>query len=61
MTNNPNDQTFIAAARENYAIDELEIDDDAKVSYTEDSEGQCGAWVAAWVYVSAEALAESAA
>jgi hypothetical protein len=40
-------------AREAWASDDLEIDEDAKVSHAEDTTGPSGAWVAAWVWVDA--------
>jgi hypothetical protein len=43
----PEDEIFISKARELYASDETEIDDDPAVSH-----GDCGCWVAAWVFVS---------
>ncbi len=39
------------AARKKYATDEVEFDMDAVVSWSEDSSGELGAWVAAWVWV----------
>ena len=41
------DGTLRDMARDKYACDDLEIDDDAKTSRGDD-----GAWVAAWVWVS---------
>lgn len=42
----------IAAARERYASDELEIDDEPKTSRVErEDAGTAGTWVAAWVWV----------
>jgi hypothetical protein len=40
-----------ALAREEWCNDELQIDPDATVSYSEESMGVTGAWVQAWVYV----------
>lgn len=45
-----NDDAYIAAARQIWATDELEIDDEPVVSVSDDG----GAWVAAWVWVSDE-------
>lgn len=43
---------YIAAAREHYEdAGELEIDDDAVVSISEDQEGEQGAYVQVWAYV----------
>ena len=46
----PNDAAYIGAAREVFATDDLEIDDDPNVSLG----GDPGAWVHAWVWVSDE-------
>lgn len=45
----PEDGQIITRARELYANDETEIDDDPAVSHADD-----GTWVAAWVWVSNE-------
>lgn len=45
----PEDGQIITRARELYADDETEIDDDPAVSHADD-----GTWVAAWVWVSNE-------
>lgn len=45
----PEDPVIIQRARELYADDETEIDDDPAVSHADD-----GTWVAAWVWVSDE-------
>jgi hypothetical protein len=42
---------FIEAARNIYQNDDIEIDDDAKLSETDD-----GAWVSAWVWVNDEEI-----
>jgi hypothetical protein len=42
---------FIEIARDNYQNDDIEIDDDAKLSEVDEG-GDKGAWVAAWVWVS---------
>ena len=42
----------IAAARDLYATDEINIDDDATISDC----GDGSVWVSAWVYVNAEEL-----
>jgi hypothetical protein len=39
-------KAFIEAARNIYQNDDIEVDDDAKLSETDD-----GAWVSAWVWV----------
>jgi len=44
-------------AREEYANDDLEIDDNAKVSLNDEG----GAWIAAWVYVRLEDLPDNSA
>lgn len=38
---------FVTVARREYATDDVEIDDNPKISPSED-----GCWVAAWVWVS---------
>ncbi|QWY83077.1 hypothetical protein [Rhizobium phage RHph_X66] len=43
----PSDALYISAAREHWASDDLEIDDDPRVS----AGGDPGAWVHAWVWV----------
>ena len=43
------DEEYIAVARELYATDDVEIDDEPALSHAND-----GAWVAAWVWVSNE-------
>ncbi|QNG62646.1 hypothetical protein B1VFA_014 [Rhizobium phage B1VFA] len=43
----PNDVLYISAARDHWASDDLEIDDDPRVS----AGGDPGAWVHAWVWV----------
>jgi hypothetical protein len=43
------DEQAIAAARDMYASDDVEIDDNPKLSHADD-----GVWVAAWVWVSRE-------
>lgn len=45
----PEDPDIISKARDMYADDETEIDDNPAVSHADD-----GAWVAAWVWVPAE-------
>lgn len=42
-------EAYIEAARDEYQNDEIQIDDDAKFSRTDD-----GRWVAAWVLVNDE-------
>lgn len=44
-------EELIEQARAQYASDDLEIDDDAKVSPTGDGTGH---WVQAWVYINVE-------
>lgn len=44
----PSDEEYRTTARVQYADDNLEIDDRAIVSHSDD-----GAWVAAWVWVDA--------
>jgi hypothetical protein len=44
-------QQYITAARDLYQNDDIEVDDDAKLS-----ENEHGAWVQAWVYVNEEEL-----
>lgn len=44
-----NDEKLIDRARELYANDDLEIDDDAVISASDD-----GCWVQAWVWVPTE-------
>jgi len=46
-------EKFIEAARNEYQTDDVEIDDDAKLSEVDEG-GNAGAWVAAWVWVSDE-------
>ena len=41
---------LIAIARREYQTDDIEIDDNAKISRTDEN----GAWVQAWVWVSDE-------
>jgi hypothetical protein len=41
----------IAAARGFYQDEDLEIDDNALVSESEDEEAKSGCWVSAWVWV----------
>lgn len=48
---NPSDGELIQMAQDEYASNEIEIDDDAKTSRGEDQTGEIGAWVAAWVWV----------
>lgn len=52
----PDHAAFVAAAREGYQLDgEIEIDDDATVSISEESVGsRPSAYVQAWVYVDLE-------
>lgn len=51
------DELVVKEAKQLYADDDLEIDDDAKVSRMADEDhpdqvdGEIGAWVAAWVWV----------
>lgn len=47
-------QRAIKAARDLYGTDDIEIDDDAKLSTTDD-----GVWVQAWVWVHNEDMPES--
>jgi hypothetical protein len=55
MTDNQNKRaSIIEQARAQYACDDLEIDDDAKVSRIIRRDGKSdtlGAWVQAWVWV----------
>jgi hypothetical protein len=52
----PDHAAFVAAAREGYQLDgEIEIDDDATVSISEEAVGSGpSAYVQAWVYVNLE-------
>jgi len=43
-------EEYIAAARELFGSDDVEVDDDAKLSEV-DEVGERGAWVSAWVWV----------
>jgi hypothetical protein len=46
------DQAYRDLARDQFGRDgELEFDEDAKVSVSEDETGETGAYVAAWVWV----------
>ncbi|WP_296320823.1 hypothetical protein [Reyranella sp.] len=45
----PSDEAFIAAARAQYASDDIEIDAEPQLSHAEE-----GVWVQAWVWVSNE-------
>jgi hypothetical protein len=47
------DEAYIAAARETYCSDDLEIDDTPALSRAEK-----GSWVAAWVWVSNDYVAQ---
>jgi hypothetical protein len=49
------EKAVVEEARKVWGSDDLEIDDDAKVSRTGDQQGY---WVQAWVYVPADTLDE---
>lgn len=49
------DEEARALAHEQWASDDLEIDDDAKISHVENKKGEeVNAWVQAWVWVEGE-------
>lgn len=50
---NTAEKVFIKVAREMYTSDDVEIDDNPKVSILDNEEGETRrrAWVQAWVYV----------
>ncbi len=45
------EEKYREAARVQWSADDLDIEDAASVSISEDSTGEIGAWVAAWVFV----------
>lgn len=47
---NPTDEQYRQAARDDWASDDLEIDEGAPVERNDEQ----GAWVQAWVYVNSE-------
>lgn len=56
MTKEATRRAYIDAARATYQNDDIEIDDNAKLS--EVSDDPVGAWVQAWVWVNEEELHE---
>jgi hypothetical protein len=53
------DEAARLAARAVWGSDEIEFDDDARVSHSENADPEIGdgAWVQAWVYVAADDIA----
>ena len=45
------DTAWRKLAKDQYQDDDLEINEDAKVSVADDPDGEVGAWVQAWVWV----------